>query len=39
MFVELNKKQVDAPSLVISHPSKMEATKYKVLQLFWCPRK
>jgi hypothetical protein len=39
MFVELNKKQVDALSLVISHPRKMEATKYKVLQLFWCPRK
>jgi hypothetical protein len=39
MFVELNKKQVDAPSLIISHSSKMEATKYKVPQLFWCPRK
>jgi hypothetical protein len=28
VFVELNKKQVDAPSLIISHPSKMEATSH-----------
>jgi hypothetical protein len=39
MFVELNKKQVDAPSMIISHSSKMEATRNKVPKLFWCPRK